>query len=461
MLGDKLLQLAQAAVGAVWIGVPAASVVQAIPLSAAPALLPRRQGALAGVVEHGGRLVPVVDLARWVDVGAAPGATGRTPALVLILHGAGRTVGLKVDRVGALAEVAAHDVTRLHHEDDDEEVFQCAVRLRDNDSDSDSGSDSHGGGGRILSLLDVDRLARLSAAWHQDAAPAATAPAADEAACAMRSYAVLQAGAARLALAADVLAEVLPMPPLNVLGAGSDTVCCIWRGRHLPVLALAALGLAPAPDGAAPTLLAVVERAGLALGLPVHAALGLQALATPGPARQDELLSAQFAPDGAPLRVLDEERLFARFPEAQLSRDAGNGQRSGGATGDRRQVANAVPYIVFDGGGMYAAPIAAVERIVSLREALTDGDGAMAWEGRPIPLRDLRAGSADGGDVMVVRSGDAHVGYVVARVHLLVPPGSGRIYRMGSPGAGWEFIATVDDGAQASYRIVDLEALAA
>lgn len=458
MLGDKLLQLAQAAVGAVWIGVPAASVVQAIPFPSAPALLPRRQGALAGVVEHAGRLVPVVDLARWVDVGAAPRAAGAKPApLVLILHAAGRTVGLKVDRVGALAQVAAHDVMRLHHDDDDAEVFQCAARLPGNDSGN--GGDHHGG--RILSLLDVDRLARLSAAWHQDAAPAAAAPASDAAPCAVRSYAVLQAGAARLALAADALAEVLPMPQLNVLGAGSSAACCIWRGRHLPVLAQAALGLAPAPDGAAPALLAVVERAGLALGLPVHAVLSLQALDTAAPAQPDDLLSAQFTPDGAPLRVLDEERLFARFPEAQLSRDAAGGERSGGADGDRRQVANTAPYIVFEGGGMYAAPIGAVERIVSLREALTDGDGAMAWEGRPIRLRDLRAGGGDGGDVMVVRRGDAHVGYVVARVHLLVPPGSGRIYRMGGPGAAWEFIATVEEGAQASYRIVDLEALAA
>jgi len=455
MSGDKLLQLAQAGVGAVWIGVPAASVVQAIPFPSAPALLPRRQGALAGVVDHEGRPVPVVDLARWVDVGAAPGATGSKAPLVLILHAAGRTLGLKIDRVGAVVEVAAHAVTRLHHDEHEEEVFQCVARLGDEDSGKNSGS------GRILSLLDVDRLARLCAAWHQEPAPDAAAAAPDQVQCAVRSYAVLQAGAARLALAADTLAEVLPIPPLNVLGAGSHTACCLWRGRHLPVLTLCALGLEPAPDGAAPTLLAVVERAGLALGLPVHAALGLQELATGGPARPDQLLSAQFAPDGAPLRVLDEERLFARFPEAQLSRDAGTAQGSDSAERERRQVANAGAYIVFESGGMYAAPIDAVERVVSLREALTDGEGAMAWEGRPILLRDLRAGGVAGGDVMVVRSGDAPVGYVVARVHLLVPPGSGRIYRMGGTGAGWEFIATVDNGAQASYRIVDLEALAA
>lgn len=451
MSGDKLLRLAQACIGALWVGVPADSVVQAIPFPSAPALLPRREGALAGVVEHGGRLVPVVDLARWVDVGSAPQEAGRpATAHVLILHGGGRTIGLKVDRVGALAEVAAGDVARLHHDDHEEEVFQCAVRLSDSDS------------GRILSLLDVDRLTHLCAAWHQDAAPAAPTAAADEPPSVLRSYAVLQAGAARLALAADVLSEVLPLPPLDVLGAGDGSAYCTWRGRHLPVLTRAALGLEPAADGAAPTLLAVVERAGLALGLPVHAALSLQSFDTTGLAQPDGLLSVLFDPDGAPLQLLDEERLFARFPEAELSRDGGADRRTHTDVRDARQVANAAAYIVFEGDGMYAAPIETVERIVSLREAATDGEGAMAWEGRPIRLRDLRsAGDAAGGDVMVVRSGDAHVGYVVSRVHLLVPPGSGRIYRMGGAGASWEFIATGDSAAQASYRIVDLGAMAA
>lgn len=459
MSGDKLLRLAQAGIGAIWVGVPADSVVQAIPFPSAPALLPRRQGALAGVVEHADRLVPVVDLARWVDVGSATREAGRAvTAHVLILHAAGRTIGLKVDRVGALAEVPAGDVTRLHHDDHEEEVFQCAVRLNGNDNDSDSDSD------RILSLLDVDRLAHLCAAWHQDAAPAAPTAASKEPPSALRSYAVLQAGAARLALAADALSEVLPLPPLDVLGAGSGTAYCIWRGRHLAVLTHAALGLEPAADGAAPTLLAVIERAGLALGLPVHAALSLQSYDTTGLAQPDGLLSALFEPDGAPLRLLDEACLFARFPEAQLSRDGGADRRTrSDAARASAQVANAAAYIVFEGDGMYAAPIETVQRIVSLREVATDGEGAMAWEGRPIRLRDLRTGSGDaaGGDVMVVRSGDAHVGYVVSRVHLLVPPGSGRIYRMGGAGAGWEFIATGDNAAQASYRIVDLGALAA
>ena len=459
MSSSAFLHLAQAGIGAVWVGIPAASVVQAIVLPAQPARLPRRHGALLGVVEHEGRPVPVVDLARWVDVGAAPAAQqagqGSAPR-VLILHADGRTIGLKVDTVGGLVEVAQEAVSRLHHDDREEEVFHCVAR--------DPAS------GRILSLLDAGRLARLAAAWHEEEGSAAVPAAQQEVAqqdeaqetqeALPRSYAVLQAGAARLAVAADALTEVLPMPALQTLGAGSGMAWCPWRARHLPVLAHAALGLEPAADGAAPALLAVIEHAGLALGLPVHAALSLQEFDCAHMRAADGVLSVLFEPDGAALRVLDEARLFARFPEVALSRE--DGERADAGRAQASGTPNAGAYIVFEGDGMAAARIDMVERIVSLRDAATDGRGAMSWNGRTIPLRDLRAsgrredGSGSGGDVMVVRGEETHVGYVVARVHLLVPPGTARIYSMG--GGGWAFLATGEGAAQASYRIVELDA---
>ena len=442
----QTLHLAQAGIGAVWVGVPADSVVQAMTLPTAPAQLPRRQGALAGVLDYEGRLVPVVDLARWVEVGAAPDErTGA--ARVLILHAGGRTLGLKVDTVGGLVEVALQDVTRLHHDDCAEEVFHCVVR--------------EPAGGRILSLLDVERLARLAAAWYQDAEAAPHSAKVDAPPPALRSYALLRAGTARLALAAEALSEVLPMPVLETLGGANGMAYCLWRGRHVPVITHAALGLEATANGAAPALLAIIERAGLALGLPVHAALSLQTFDTSGVGPADGLLSTLFDAEGSPVRLLDDARLFARCPEAALSREVD--ARSEAAGRHAARAANGSAYIVFEGDGLFATAIASVERNVSLREAATDGNGAMAWEGRSIALRDLRASAAgkEEGDVMVVRTGDAHIGVVVSRVHLLVPPGSGRIYRMGGIGAGWEFIATGDDAAQASYRIVDLETLAA
>ena len=67
----RKIRLAVATIGAVNVGIDVDAVRQAIPLSGALSALPRRQGALCGVAEHLGQLVPVVDLARWVDIGPA------------------------------------------------------------------------------------------------------------------------------------------------------------------------------------------------------------------------------------------------------------------------------------------------------------------------------------------------------------------------------------------------------
>ena len=88
------VQLAVATVGAVAVGVPVAAVLQALPLAGALHPLPRRQGALCGVAEHAGTLVPVVDLAQWVDVGSATEANDKT-ARILVLGDGRRTIGLR------------------------------------------------------------------------------------------------------------------------------------------------------------------------------------------------------------------------------------------------------------------------------------------------------------------------------------------------------------------------------
>jgi len=158
-------RLAQASIGAVHLGIPVEAVVQAIALPGTPAFLPRRQGALRGVVDHLGSLVPVVDLARWVDVGqSAPSIDAR----ILVLRDGARTIGLQVDAVGGLVDIEARHFTRLHHDDNPEDVFQTAVRSPEN--------------GRVLSLLEVGRLADLALAWSQaeraDETPHAGSPAA-------------------------------------------------------------------------------------------------------------------------------------------------------------------------------------------------------------------------------------------------------------------------------------------
>jgi chemotaxis signal transduction protein len=464
LLPSPSVGLAAARVGAVRLGIEVDAVVQAIPVPAAQALLPRRQGALCGVVPHEGVLVPVVDLARWVEVGQSTGAGA--DARVLVLHQDGRTVGLKVDAIKGLLEVASNDLIRLHHDDDPEEVFHSAARAPE--------------GGQVLSLLDCGRLAQLAAAWRQDdghdpahdsahRGPQPQAAAAGVSAHAPEAplYALLQVGAQRLAVPAGALAEVIPMPALERFGGGIDSQWCRWRGRHLPVLAPAAVlpaAVLPAlpshADGrpAAP-LLAVIERDGVALGLPVEAALRLQHLDGAGLGAPGGLSASAFDGDGHALHMLDAAALFAQFPQAALSREAGPAQ-------SEREAGNATAYIVFEADGLAAAAIDSVERILGPHEAaaalgaMADGAPCMAWDGRAIPVRDLRppAQAHAAPHLLLMRGADGLHACAVARVHLLVTPGSGRVYRLGTGPRALEFITTGEGAAQASYRILDLAA---
>lgn len=434
------LRLATAAIGAVHVGIPAGAVVQAIPAPATPALLPRRQGALCGIVDHDGLLVPVVDLARWVDVGAAPPAPGRPEPRILVLRHGERVIGVRVDGVGALVDVAPGTVTRLHHDDDADEVFHSAVRAPE--------------AGHILSLLDVDRLARLAAAWNDGAVTAAVPEpaAADDDEPRTAPYALLRAGDARLAVPAGDLAEVIAMPALERFGGGVKGAFCRWRGRHLPVLEHGMLAPATAQ---APALLAVLEHDGLALGLPVHAALQLGAF-DPGSARPGAVATVVYDADGA-VQMIDTATLFAHCPEAALSRPDDAARKAAG-NGNAPGAANDTACIVFEADGMGAAPIDTVEQVLPLAGPV---DATMPWEGAAIAVVDLRpeAARAGGGHVLVVRGALGRVACVVTRLHLLIPAGSGRVYRMGAAGGRpTAFITTGEGAGQASYRMVDLAA---
>ena len=438
------LRLAQASIGAVHLVIPVEAVVQAIALPDTPAFLPRRQGALRGVVEHAGTLVPVVDLARWVDTGTAAAAASAQDARILVLHEGGRTIGLQVDAVGGLLDVAPHLLTRLHHDDNPEDVFHTALRSPDD--------------GRILSLLEVGRLADLAAAWSQVDQVIAAAPAAAGAAPvrAGHTWALLQTGHGRLAVMPGDLPEVMPMPPLERFGGGIDSAYCIWRGRHLPVLPAGALIDGPFEAGSE-RLLAVIERGGLALGLPVRAALQMCALEGTGLPANNGLTATLYDGDGLDVHLLDTARLFERFPEAALSKPAAAAVAP--VTAVRQRSTNAVGYIVFDADGLGAAPLGAIEQILPLAGTLA---ATMDWRGAAIPMVDLR-GAAPGtaANVLVVKAPAGHVGYVVGRVQSMITPGSGTLYRMGVGGSGLEFITTGEGAEQASYRTVDLVARAA
>jgi chemotaxis signal transduction protein len=449
------LRLAHARIGAVHIGIPAACVVQAVPAPQALSPLPLRDNALRGVIEHDGALVPVVDLARWVDVGSSEALAGDA-ARILVLREGARTIGLQVDALGGLAELEQAQIMRLHQGDDPDDVFHSAVRLAD--------------GGAILSLLEVGKLADLALAWSE-AAPAASGPAAAPASQSATGtdapdetslYALLDTGLGVLGVPPANLAEVIPMPALERLGAGG--AYCTWRGRHLAVLSCAAImGRADdaADAGNAPALLAVFAHDGLVLGMPVQAVLQLRSFA-PGLAAPDGKTSTVYA-DGAAIRLLDTARLFADAPEAALSREQARSTAAAQpAAGPADAGAgNDCAYIVFEADGMQAVPIGAVEHIVPMA-AQAMAAATMPWQGAAIPLTDLRAPAStqagSPGHVLVARGAQGHAGFVVARVHSLIPAGTGKVYGMGAGTRRIQFITAGEGTAQASYRIAGLDA---
>jgi len=472
-------QLAVAAVGAVTVAIAVDAVLHALPLAGALHPLPRRQGALCGVVEHAGRLVPVVDLARWVDVGERADVADAKAERIMVLGDGRRSIGLRVSAVLGLTDVPAAALAPVLHDQDPEEVFHTVVKSEELD--------------RVLSVLDVGRLIALAAAWHEadDGASARTAggAAADRATAGVPGagvpaagvpaagvpagavlHAVLAVGDLRFAVPAAELAQVIRMPALRAIGPAGGSSYCSWRDRNLAVLDGARLlGVAPAQAAAPAPLLAIIERGDLALGVSVRAAVELRQLAPPGSgtgAADEALATTVFDGDGGAIEVINTAALFARTPEAHIRKAVARAA----ADPITAQRTNSHAYIVFQTERHHATAIEPIEEILALQAAHVDAQEQLlptiAWRGQPLRVVDLRAPGTPtpvtcGARILVVRDGASDyggcTGYVVKHVVLLIPPNTGKLYRMALAGAGLvEFITTGVASEQVSYRTMDL-----
>lgn len=446
------VRLAVVTVGAVTVGVPVAAVLQALPLAGALHPLPRRQGALCGVAEHAGALVPVVDLARWVATGDAAPSCDKS-ARILVLGDGRRTIGLRVDAVVGMTDVPAP--ARVLHDQDPDEVFDSVVT-----------SDELA---RVVSVLDVARLMALARAWHgrgDDGAGAggACSPAtATATATAATLCALLAVGDTRVALPVAALAQVIPMPELRPIGPAGGSSYCSWRDRNVAVIDTARLlGL---PSARQPALLAIVEQGDLALGLMVGAALELRMLAARDETGGSAVATTVIGDDGAAIEVIGITALLAQLPEAGISRATA---AAGTSTAQRL---NSNAYIVFQTDRHHATAIEPIEEILALAAAHVDTQEQLlptvAWRDQALPLVDLRPPGTPtppdcGARIIVARDQQGCTGYVVRQVLLLIPPNTGKLYRMALAGAGLvEFITTGAGHEQASYRTMDLARISA
>lgn len=445
-------------VGAARIGIPAGCVLRALSAPEQFAPLPRRHGALLGVLPVDGQPVPVIDIACWVAIAGDTGAPAADAAAVarlrrvVLLRAGARLAAVRVDALEPLAALPASAIVRLCHDDDPEQLFHSAAILPDS--------------GETLALLDVDNLFDLSHSWCAAAGidAASVTEAATDTAETSQPWALLQAGDERLALRAEHVAEVIPMPELEQFMGASGVSLCRWRDGHLAVLPLARLlgvsAMPPAP------LLAVLRLGEHTLGLPINAVCELRQLpGEPQGVRSDApdrmpCLSVT-SDDGETLRLIDTQALFAMHPEAALNLDT---REDASNTGAPR---NEDTYVVLDAGGKLALPIGAFEEVLHAEPedcvAVPGNGGAtLNWRGATIAVRDLRQAASTRGKVplVVLRTEAEPIALAVDSVISMITPGSAQLTRMRRGGETVELLILDEEDGSSTYRVVQPAALA-
>jgi chemotaxis signal transduction protein len=451
-------QLVLADAGAVLLALPVESVAGAVPWPAPvpehgqAARLPRRGGAVCGVLDHFGAAIALLDLSLWVDIGRS---REQVPAYrrALILQHRGRRVAIGVDQVRGLQTLPATAIERLVHDDDPAQIFHSTVRC------------AGGGQEGLASLLDVERLMALAQTWSEPGPDAAVHAQADATGVdgtvvttALQPCGVVAGRDCRIAFAIADLAEVVPAPPLLAFPTALTEGLCLWRGRQLPVTSLARClpALAPAPvSQAAPALMAVFQHQGMALGMLIDEVPAIVALpvaeSSQAAGRTD---SVHCAFDGALIHLVDSVGLFARFPEAAISRESapiGEDIHGDAATNDGA-------HLVYEAAGCAATPLAGIEAVLKL-PPLAPQATHMSWRGGALALRDLRSGAGPDGTVIVIRDAVPPAGVIVDAVKTLVQARSARLARLRVAGRGDTTLLTTGAGAeQETYAVRDLSA---
>lgn len=453
------------------VAVPSHCVTQAVEAPGALTPLPRRAGAIEGVMTLGSRVLPVVSLARWLEPAAAVAgsdadAIERANGLVLLLKEGDQCIGLAVEAVVGVQKVLPAQVCRLFHDEQPEELFQSAALF---------GGDATA----ATPILEPRRLMALAGVWVAEAKLEGVAgdAAADLATERMAqhadsiAHATFRIADAHVALPASHVGELLREPRLRHELLHHDGVQGLveWRGRQVPVVDLTG-ALHALPDAAAAAWVCIVCQDDLAIGVVVHEVLGITRVAndagTPdtSPETDRAVIGRRLVTGDRTLQVMDVAALMRRYPEAAISskgRDASRAARQAATGGE-----GAPAYMVFDAGGRFAARIDGVQEVVALpddlRLRLDAGlSTTLQWREQPVPVLPI-------GDSLVTLPADAVRQLVIVRqegrlaaltiagVRALVPRGVAQRNRMRLQGRAVEVISVETEDHRASYTVVDL-----
>lgn len=451
------------------IAIPGDYVVQAVEAPPELARMPRRAGAIEGVMTLGRRVLPVISLSRWLEpaAGAGDAAIKRAHGLVLLLKNGDACVGLAVEAVIGTQRIRPDQVRRLFHDDNPDELFQSAALF---------GTDA-----APTSILEPERLMALAGVWVADAAldnrgagdADETAAAAAQAARAAQganavAFATFRIADAHVALPAANIGELLRRVPLRKELIAHDGVLglCEWRGRLVPVVDLAdALHALPADDAAA--WLCIICEGELAIGIVMHEVLELAKIApdagTPehAPAAERSVVGRRLVTGERTLQVIDVAALLRRYAETAIS-------AKGARAAQLRKAADpaAPAYMVFDAGGMFAAQIDGVQEVVALPEELRPRLGAgisatLQWRQQPVPVMPIADSlvalpTQAARQLVIIRQGERLAALAIAGVKAMVPRGIAHRNRMRMQGRSVEVISVDTEDHRASYPVVDL-----
>ena len=454
------------------IAIPGACITQAVEAPPELTQVPRRAGAIEGVMTVGRSVVPVISLERWLppaaDADRADSAAIECAhGLVMLLRSGDTCIGLAVEAVIGTQRILPGQVRRLFHDDSPDELFQSAALFGDDSVP--------------ISILEPGRLMALAGVWVADAGiegdgASDTQEATAAAVRALRAaqersamaWAAFRVADAHVALPAANIGELLRLPPLRKELLMHDGVIglCEWRDRLVPVVDLAG-ALYAQVSGDAATWVCIVCAGELAIGLVVHDVLEITRIApdagTPEhPADADRSVVARRLVMGErTLQLLDVASLMRRYMETAIS-------AKGARDVQLRTAADpgAPAYMVFDAGGMFAAQIDGVQEVVALPEELrarldAGNPATLQWREQPVPvmaigdqLVALQARAAR--QLVIVRRDERLAALAIVGVKAMVPRGTAHRHRIRMQGRPVEVISVDTEDHRASYPVVDL-----
>lgn len=152
--GVETVDVATFYVGRMWLGIPAAEVVEAIDVSGITPAIGGGNPIMAGVKMYRGTLIPIVYLYRLIGPEGESELSGGTQVVVLRFNEK-EYIGLLVDRLGEIPEIAKEEIQPMPSMANGGNVLTVGV--------VNCAESGHRNQGRILSLLSAERIqARLN-----------------------------------------------------------------------------------------------------------------------------------------------------------------------------------------------------------------------------------------------------------------------------------------------------------